>query len=255
MKESRGALFQVASQFNLLEMTGPTVTPEDGVARYENDRTQGPACAIAAGAGTIYRNYLVPVGDRIGQTATSQVDCLADLGTALGNSNGNLWEMRNGYAMCSTAGLRRINTRLRDFDDRGLDELRGQLRIGLQWDVQVTDASAPPDHLVSQAFCAAVPVAYSSAHPDDWAHFASLVLESAYEATVLAAALNRRRTGVGTLFLTRLGGGAFGNRPEWIDAAMLRALRLAKDWDLDVALIHWGAIPSSAREALREFAS
>src|SRR5262245_1629511 len=26
-----GALFQVASQFNLLEMTGPDVTPEDGV--------------------------------------------------------------------------------------------------------------------------------------------------------------------------------------------------------------------------------
>lgn len=28
---NRGALFQVASQFNLLEMTGPDVTPEDGV--------------------------------------------------------------------------------------------------------------------------------------------------------------------------------------------------------------------------------
>jgi hypothetical protein len=31
--EHAGALFQVASQFNLLEMTGPTVTPEDGVTR------------------------------------------------------------------------------------------------------------------------------------------------------------------------------------------------------------------------------
>lgn len=42
-----GALFQVASQFNLLEMTGPSVTPERGVGIYENDPTQGPACAIA----------------------------------------------------------------------------------------------------------------------------------------------------------------------------------------------------------------
>ena len=29
-----GALFQVASQFNLLEMVSPTVTPEQGVTRY-----------------------------------------------------------------------------------------------------------------------------------------------------------------------------------------------------------------------------
>ena len=47
--EFAGALFQVASQFNLLEMTSPRVTPEDGVTRYRNDPTQGPACAIAAG--------------------------------------------------------------------------------------------------------------------------------------------------------------------------------------------------------------
>src|SRR2546421_520349 len=46
------ALFQVASQFNLLEMVGPGITPEDGVTRYAGDRTQGPACAIAAGAAT-----------------------------------------------------------------------------------------------------------------------------------------------------------------------------------------------------------
>jgi hypothetical protein len=52
--ENTGALFQVASQFNLLEMTGPEVTPEDGVTRYQDDHTQGPACAIAAGAATIW---------------------------------------------------------------------------------------------------------------------------------------------------------------------------------------------------------
>ena len=51
---NRHALFQVASQFSLLEMTGPDVSPEDGVTRYAYDRTQGPVCAIAAGAATIY---------------------------------------------------------------------------------------------------------------------------------------------------------------------------------------------------------
>jgi hypothetical protein len=44
--EYEGALFQVASQFNALEMTSPAITPEHGVARYEHDHTQGPACRL-----------------------------------------------------------------------------------------------------------------------------------------------------------------------------------------------------------------
>src|SRR5262245_50105635 len=66
LPEYAGALFQVASQFNLLEMIGPDITPEDGVTRYAEDHTQGPACAIAAGAATLYRNYFAPVRDGIG---------------------------------------------------------------------------------------------------------------------------------------------------------------------------------------------
>ena len=73
-KEHADALFQVASQFNLLEMIGPDVSPEDGVTRYAYDRTQGPACAIAAGAATIYRNYFAPVDGQPGQSARRQLD-------------------------------------------------------------------------------------------------------------------------------------------------------------------------------------
>ena len=61
----------------------PKVNPKQGVARYQQDRTQGPACAIAAGAATIYRNYFAPVNGTHGQTATRQLDALADLGEAL----------------------------------------------------------------------------------------------------------------------------------------------------------------------------
>ena len=78
--ENAGALFQVASQFNLLEMGSPDITPEQGVTVYEYDRTQGPACAIAAGAATIYRNYFAPVGGAHSQTTERQFDGLADLG-------------------------------------------------------------------------------------------------------------------------------------------------------------------------------
>ncbi len=91
-----GALFQVASQFNLLEMVSPAVTPEQGVTCYQNDHTQGPACAIAAGAATIYRNYFAPIGGSDGQTAERQLDGLANLGRALGSALNQpvkaLWE-------------------------------------------------------------------------------------------------------------------------------------------------------------------
>ena len=71
--KNRHALFQVASQFNLLEMTGPEITPEDGVTRYAHDRTQGPACAIAAGAATVYRLDALRSRLRIGIQWNTQV--------------------------------------------------------------------------------------------------------------------------------------------------------------------------------------
>ena len=37
---------QVASQFNCLEMAGPTLTPEHGVAIYAHDGTQVPPPAL-----------------------------------------------------------------------------------------------------------------------------------------------------------------------------------------------------------------
>ena len=48
---------------------------------------------------------LAPVDSEAGQTRVRQIDCLRDVGTALGNADGGLWEMRNGYALCSESGL------------------------------------------------------------------------------------------------------------------------------------------------------
>ena len=152
-----GAMFQVASQFNLLEMVSPNVTPEQGIAIYEHDLTQGPACAIACGAGTIYRNYFVELDGQIGQTEAKQVDCLAKIGNAFGNANSRLWKMRNGYALPTAKGLKEIDSRLAMMSEPELDELRAKLKIGLQWDTQVTLNGC--EHLVTQAYCSALPVA------------------------------------------------------------------------------------------------
>ncbi len=247
--EYAGALFQVASQFNLLEMVSPEVTPDDGVTRYQYDNTQGPACAIAAGAGTIYRNYFVPVGGECGQTRKRQLDGLAEVGVALGHALGRpvgaLWTMRNGYALCSSEGLAAIGNHLRAVSAAETDTLRALLCIGVHRDVEVTYGEWPRRQVVSQAFCSALPVAYTNVAAMRWQPFAELVLEAAYEATLWAAVLNARRGASSIVLLTRLGGGAFGNDDTWINAAMLRALTKVKDFSLDVRLVSFGPPPPS----------
>ncbi len=253
--ENRGALFQVASQFNMLEMIGPEVTPEHGVRRYEGDRTQGPACAVAAGAATIYRNYLAPVAGGIGQTKDRQIDGLAGLGTALaqrlGTQTAELWTMRNGYALAKREGLSAIASLLAGLNAQELDELRGLLRVGLHTDVEVTDGPAPGP-LVNQIFCSALPVAYSREAPAaSWAPFARLVLEAAYEATLLAGVLNAARGASNRVLLTRLGGGAFGNDDAWIDNAMLRALKFVEGRDLDISVVSYSLPSASLTDLVR----
>jgi hypothetical protein len=251
--ENRHALFQVASQFNLLEMTGPNISPEDGVTRYVWDRTQGPACAIAAGAATVYRNYCVPLDESTGQTRDRQIDCLRDLGIRLGNRNGSLWTMRNGYALCTEPGLSTIDQTLRSCDEQARDALRELLRIGLHWDVEVT-TEHPKDMFVSQAFCSALPVGYTQIPAAQWSAFARLVLEAAYEATLWAAMVNAQQFSSAVVFLTELGGGAFGNDRRWIHGAIRRALKIMSGVDLDVRLVSYRAPSLDLEQLVDEFA-
>ncbi len=255
--ENSGALFQVASQFNLLEMISPSVTPERGVTRYEGDGTQGPACAIAAGAATIYRNYFAKVDGNEGQTKDRQLDGLADLGNALSEALGkpvdSMWSMENGYAMCSLAGLHAISEHLESLSHEQIKALGGKLRIGVHSDVEVTEFAATPRQLVSQAFCSALPVAYGSILATHWKPFATLVLQAAYEATILAAVMNAERGVSNVVFLTRLGGGAFGNDDGWIHYAIREALQMVRGTALDVRLVSYGPPTEALEQIVRDF--
>ena len=236
--DSANALFQVASQFNLLEMVAPDRTPEHGIGIYEHDRTQGPVCAISAGAGTICRNYLVPVNGRTGQSAENQIDCLADLGEALGNQGQRLWTMRNGYALATESGLADIAKQLKWARESERDELRARLRIGLQWSTQVTVPGC--EHTVSQAYCSALPVAYSDLTQNQWEPFARLVLEASYEAVILAGLLNHEVTGDPRIYLTLIGGGAFGNEDDWIVESIQRIVEIWVNAPLELNVVSYG---------------
>jgi hypothetical protein len=246
-KNNKNALFQVASQFNLLEMVGANVTPEMGIERYEHDHTQGPICAICAGAGTIYRNYFVELEGQVGQSATKQVDCLAKIGEALGNENDALWEMRNGYALLKEDGLYAINSRLAKMSSDEVDELREQLQVGLMWETQVTLNDST--HRVSQAYCSALPISYVGFPTELWKPFASLILEASYEATLLAGILN----GDKRVYLTLVGGGVFGNELEWICSAIERACLKYTEYELDVSIVNYGSISEEVLRLVKRF--
>ena len=227
-----GAVFQVASQFNLLEMIGPDVTPEQGIARYAHDATQGPACAMACAAGTIWRNYLVPIGGKPGQDTHRQLDMAAPLHRALAGEGGPLWRMQNGYLLPHPGGL----TRAAGVIGAGeADALRRLLQLGVQADTEVTLPGA--GHTVTQVYASAAPVAY--APEPGWEPLARLILEAAYEATLQVALGVAGQGGSNQVFLTLLGGGAFGNRPDWIMEALARALQLYQRAGLDIVIVSY----------------
>jgi len=246
-----GAVFQVASQFNTLEMPSPTVTPESGIDAYEHDHTQGPACAVACGPGTIHRNYLVELSaghngpggsegrrdrrdrrDR-GQCSGHQIDCLADMVARAGSS----FDMSNGYALPSDGQLDVVCRHIAGLSVSGRDELAEALRIGMQWDTEVTLDNAGIS--VTQAYCSGVPISYSTHSTHDWEPLARLVLDAAYDSTLTAARINRSATGNPTVFLTLLGGGVFGNPTDWIVEAMARAIERHSAAGLDVAIVSY----------------
>lgn len=236
-ESNKNALFQAASQFNLLEMIEPSVTPERGIDIYERDNTQGPACAIACGAGTVYRNYFVPLNNQVGQSANNQIDCLELIGKELGNEELNLWEMVNGYALLSPDGLSNINAQLSQLNQEQREKLKGKLKVGIQWQTEVTLCDT--NQLVSQIYCSALPVSHSEIKSFYWENFARLILEATYEATLYAALINYERTGCNKVFLTLVGGGAFGNEIEWITDSLFSSINKFKNTPLEIGIVSY----------------
>lgn len=210
--ENKNALFQVASQFNLLEMIDPGVTPEKGITIYQNDRTQGPSCAMACPAGTLYRNYFTNIN------TLSKIESLFDK---------SFWRMQNGYALFEKEDLQELNTLIPEYRELIIENLQ----IGIQWDTEVNST----DHLVSQVYCSAIPVAYHyNIKPYLFDVISSTILDATYEAAFIAAIINKESN---KLFLTLVGGGAFGNDKESIFSAIERSIKKFKNFDLDITLI------------------
>ena len=124
--EFYGAMFQVASQANFLEFIDPSFSTADGIENYCEDRTQGPACSIAAAPGTIVRNYFwdleTPEPERHGLVETLKEIGSEDL------------VVRAGFLLPKRAKvLSKINATLAGRKDA----LKDTVRVGVQSNVQV----------------------------------------------------------------------------------------------------------------------
>lgn len=269
LRENRFATFQVASQFNCLEFVHQNITPEQGVSRYVDDKTQGPACAIACGPATVYRNYFCPMRTRdgreqVGQTADCMINNLEGLSRMLGDTGGRFFKVKGGYTMSSEGQLGELNQQIANIKRSGKEaDLREAICIGVQEDVQVTSAmwgrvpQEDPEHKVTQVFVSACAVDYNhGTKPQSWMELGTLVLDATYEATLLVAIMqavkHNKELGSNKVFLTAVGGGVFGNPMPWISAAIAKALHKFAEYDLEVVLVTYAGKVDPAFRALEE---
>lgn len=178
------------------------------------------------------RNYFAPVDGQIGQTSQHQIDTTHDLGRWLFAPAETPWKMQNGYLMLTLSAADQVATRLAGFNDDQLAQARGKLRVGVQSETEVTGAG----HLVTQVYCAALPIAYQAVEMPMEA-LGRLALQAAYEATCYVGVINAARSANPRLYLTLLGGGVFGNPVEWILDALKHALLRVRQAGLEIVVV------------------
>ena len=234
-----GSLFQVASQFNVLEMRSPKNIPELGITDYAIDDTQGPACSLACSAATLYRNYFITVRDidnniHIGQSQHNQINNLDDVQKVLNNE---FFWMKNGYVFSNKNDLTKLNKIFHNYEE----DICKTLKFAIHFNTEVCFIDrftpAPDIRYVSQIFCSSLSCNYSGIDSLFWEPFARIILKASYEATLLAAIYNRNNGGTNKVFLTLLGGGAFGNKIDWIMDAIQYAIDSIREYHSDLQIL------------------
>lgn len=236
LPEFDGATFLAASNFNALEFVSGSQTAADGITNYIYDRTQGPYCALAAGASILYRNYFVKheTGE-VGQLR-KQINLLhkSPLGSYL----------HNGYPSISSGDSKK----LAKHDWKDLD----QFCVGCHSNCELTTyqtqsrafADAPKGRIVHHVYAAALSYTYYVDKNEVTLKIGQALLEAQYKAHILASWENSLkypgRAGSKRSVLTLLGGGVFGNSHEMICGAIAACKDLIVKSGLEVYVTCFG---------------
>lgn len=159
--------------------------------------------------------------------------------------------MKNGYTIASEEGLIEINEYLQTVEKNEYEILAESLNLGIQWQTQVTQKNKT--HTITQVYCSALPIAYMDYDIHLWEAFAKLILNASYEATVCVGILNALKTGNNRIYFTLVGGGAFGNKIEWIVEAIKNTLNKYKDFDLDIVIVSYHSININVSNLIESF--
>lgn len=232
--DNHDAVFQVASNFNSLEATSADQDCEEQLlSDYVTNATQGPAAALSAFGGLLQRRYFLYYSPeqadtrQWGQTKEKSVNFLEQFSLPIIMS-------RAGYVKFEPP-----------WDFPVLQQYE-EIHIGVQTDVQViaghqlnADEQAwctRPEQRVNQVFVAAVDFGKTNAHlvGNKKIHaWGQLLIQAAYEGTVRWAMAHHKKK----VFLTLVGGGAFGNRRSWIVNAIKNIQALIVESGIEVTLI------------------
>lgn len=228
----KDAVFQVASNFNALELVGPNDQMEN-ITKYLLDKTQGPFASLSALPGLIYRHYYMfmnskPQGEWQ-QTPQRQINFLDQTDIPVTNSyvtfGNDVFGITN-YAV-------------------------DKMKVGYHRDIQVTFGFMPdfskfekvtnPDQTVNQVFTAAINFGFGSRNnsivlkrdPNNVKAIAQNIQNAAYEGTIRSAFVHGKKRVV----LTMIGGGVFANDVAWIANAIEKNKELIKQSGMKVELV------------------
>ncbi|VVU94976.1 hypothetical protein CPAV1605_701 [seawater metagenome] len=240
-------LYQVASQFNYLEMPYPGITPSHGVSNYPKDNTQGPAVAINTYPSTFYRNWILTEGDNKEEQLNGLKFVIKQLDLMSKEKELVRWE--NGYALAgkdlNENILQILNITQTDLDKIVEDNLNVgivnncdsviQYRFNCNGPYYLTEDSK----LTSTIFCSAIALSYSdrSIYLEP---LAKSVLKATYKITVMAGVKLKLKN----VYLTQIGGGVFGNKIEWIKEAIEEAIDLVKYHDITINSLFFKTVPN-----------
>ncbi|CAJ1444492.1 unnamed protein product [Effrenium voratum] len=241
--QNAGAVFQVASLYNCLQLQEPGSQPEDGITGYADMATQGAVSSMACPAAAVFRNYFLNGGQGHGQ----QVELMSQVGDLLANKREGYWMVKNGFLL-PRPGAKLIDLSERLEGDKILaDDVSCRTKVGVHWDTQVVLEDFTQN--ICQVCCSAPAVAFSKiVKAQHWAPFAVSLLTGAYDATLAAATLLAAQRGQRVrVFLTAVGSGPLGNRPTWIMQSIDRVLDAYRCAPLDVFLVHLARTDRFAR--------
>jgi len=240
LPENRDAVFQVASNFNGVEPISEEFTPSlpDFTEKYYLDFTQGPAASVSTGAAAIARVHApfaersIPISEWC-QTKSRQLNTLENLKQQ--------FPITNGYVTFTGE-----EPAFPEHNSLEYQQLMWKVSICYHRRCQVTTGHRNQNILekvhdfnqtIDQVMCAAININQGlngiiNGRCSDIETRCRFLLEVAYHATYLTAMVNHRSH----IYLTLVGGGAFGNKKEWIYDAILSAHR------------RWGSVSSSLRQ-------